>query len=219
MSGPRWEVDAEHLGRDPYPLLNSVLAPRPVLWVATRSPAGVDNLAPFSWATVASTRPPVVAFTSTAGTQTLRNCRATGQFVLALPGDALLAQVNLTGVAFPESVSEFDAAGLTREPAVAVAAARVAEAPVAVECRVVDERTFGRGATSSTVVFGEVLHLAVDAGAVRDGLPDLEVVRPLTRLNRELWGTLGPLHVVRTLTLDDVLGRDDTGPGGPAGPD
>ena len=37
-----------------YRLLNSVVIPRPIAWVSTRSAAGVDNLAPHSFFTVAS---------------------------------------------------------------------------------------------------------------------------------------------------------------------
>ncbi len=215
----RREIDAASLAPDPYPLLNSVVAPRPVLWVATRSAGGVDNLAPFSWATVASTTPPVVCFTSAAGTQTLANCRRAREFVLAVAPERLLREVNLTGAAFPETVSEFAAVGLTPEPATTVAAARVAESPAVLECRVVGEQTFGAGATASTVVFGEVLHAAVDLAVLRDGLPDLDLVRPLSRLNRDLWGTLGSLLTVTTATLDDVGDRPwdgrtrDGGPG------
>lgn len=210
MPGPRREVDAAGLAVDPYPLLNSAVAPRAVLWVATRSPAGEPNVAPFSWATVASVRPPVVCFTSTAGTDTLRNCRATGDFVLAVAPESLLDRVNLTGVAFPPGVSEFEAAGLTPEPASVVGSPRVAEAPLALECRVVSETTFGTGTAASTVVFGEVVHLAVDEDVLRDGLPDVEWMRPLTRLNRDLWGGIGHMRSVATRTLQDV--GDGTAP-------
>lgn len=208
MRGSRREVDAAGIAADPYPLLNSAVAPRAVLWVATVSATGAANLAPFSWATVASTRPPVVCFTSAAGTDTLENCRATGEFVVAVAPERLLEQVNLTGVAFPAGVSEFGAAGLTAEPASLVAPPRVAESPLVLECRVVGETTFGAGPTASTVVFGEVVHLAVDEAVLRDGLPDVERVRPLTRLNRDLWGGLGGVRAVATLALEDV----DAGP-------
>ena len=211
MGPSRREMEAADLAVDPYPLLNSAVAPRAVLWVATLAPSGVANLAPFSWVTVASTRPPVVCFTAAAGVQTLDNCRATGEFVLAVAPERLLDRVNLTGVAFPPDVSEFDAAGLTREPSAVVAVPRVAEAPLALECRVVGESTFGTGPTASTVVYGEVVHLAVDESALRDGLPDVERLRPLTRLNRDLWGGLGPLRAVPTLTLDDVPPRPADG--------
>jgi flavin reductase (DIM6/NTAB) family NADH-FMN oxidoreductase RutF len=204
VPGSRREIDAAGIAVDPYPLLNSAVAPRAVLWVATRSPGGVANLAPFSWATVASVRPPVVCFTSTAGTNTLDNCRENGEFVLAVAPERLLDRVNLTGVAFPPGVSEFEAAGLTPEAARVVGAPRVAEAPLALECRVVGETTFGTGTAASTVVFGEVVHLAVDEDVLRGGLPDVEWMRPLTRLNRDLWGGLGPVRAVATRTLQDL---------------
>ena len=47
-----------------YRVLNSVVVPRPIAWVCSRSADGVDNLAPHSFYTVACVDPPVVQFTS-----------------------------------------------------------------------------------------------------------------------------------------------------------
>jgi hypothetical protein len=41
--------------RDFYRLLTAVVVPRPIAWVSSVSPEGVDNLAPHSFFTVAST--------------------------------------------------------------------------------------------------------------------------------------------------------------------
>ena len=46
-----------------YRLLTSGIVPRPIAWVSTRSADGVDNLAPYSFFTVASVQPPVLAVT------------------------------------------------------------------------------------------------------------------------------------------------------------
>lgn len=193
MTSGRTEIGRAQLAEGAYGLLNSVVVPRPIAWVSTRSADGVDNLAPHSWFTVASVEPPVVAITSSAGNDTLANVRATGEFVIGVATEPVMDLVNATATDFPTGVSEFAATGLTAEPAAVVVPPRIAESPVALECRVVATQSFGTAEGGSTVVFGEVVHLAVDPAVLRDGLPDVELLLPVSRLNRNLWATLGRL--------------------------
>ncbi len=171
-----------------YPLLNSVVVPRPIAWVSTRSAAGVDNLAPHSFFTVSSVDPPVVQFTSVGTKDSLRNAVATGEFVVAACTEELMDQVNLTGTDYPSEQSEYDAVGLTREPSAVVAPYRVAESPVAIECRVVGTHDFGGG---STVVFGQVVHLAIAESVLREDRPAIDLLRPVARLGANEWSTIG----------------------------
>ncbi len=165
---PRRDYDPADLGSAVYPLLNSVVVPRPIAWVTTRSPQGVDNLAPHSFFTISSVRPPVVQFTSVGEKDSLRNAVATGEFVVSLCPEDLVEQVNLTATDFPPDTSEYDAVGLTREASTRVGPPRVAESPVALECRLVGTREFGG---DDTVVFGEVVWISVDERVLRDDGP------------------------------------------------
>ena len=81
---PRRDFDPAELGPKIYPLLNSVVVPRPIAWVSTTSPTGVDNLAPHSFFTIAGIDPAVVQFTSVGEKDSLRNALATGEFVVSL---------------------------------------------------------------------------------------------------------------------------------------
>lgn len=184
---PRRDFDPAVLGRKVYPLLNSVVVPRPIAWVSTRSAAGVDNLAPHSFFTIAGVNPGVVQFTSVGAKDSLRNALATGEFVVCLCTEPLIELVNLTGTNYPPDVSEFDAVGLTREPSLKVAPCRVAESPVAIECRLVATQEFGE----CTVVFGEVVHVAVDEAVLRDDRPAIDLLRPVARLGADEWSTIG----------------------------
>lgn len=199
----RRHYDPAALGRDVYGLLNSVVVPRPIAWVTTRSADGVDNLAPHSFFTISSVQPPVVQFTSVGTKDTLRNARATGEFTVSFCPEPLLEQVNTTATDYPAGTSEYDAAGLTREASVVVAPPRVAESPVAIECRVVGERDFGGG---STVVFGEVVWVSVAEEALRDGRPEITLLRPLARLGAQEWSTIGDVVVRRRVPFSEVVG-------------
>ncbi len=200
----RRDFDTAELGPRVYPLLNSVVVPRPIAWVTTRSAAGVDNLAPHSFFTVASVQPPVVQFTSVGAKDSLRNALETGEFVVSLCPEDLVEQVNLTGTDFPPDVSEYDAVGLTREPSARVAPPRVAESPVAIECRLAGTHTLGG---DSTLVFGEVVWLAVDERVLRDGRPAIDLLKPMARLGGNEWSAIGEVTSRRRVPYADLAER------------
>lgn len=194
----RVETDPGQLGGRTYSWLNSIVLPRPIAWVSTRSADGVDNLAPHSFFTVAGVAPPVVSFTSVGTKDSLRNVLATGEFVVSLCTEDLMERVNLTATDFPPDRSEFDAVGLTREPSAVVAPYRVRESPVALECRLARTVEFG----SCTVVFGEVVHLAVDESVVRDGRPQVDLLHPVARLGGDEWTTIGEVSHRRRVPFE-----------------
>ena len=183
----RRDYDPARLGRAVYPLLTSVVVPRPIAWVSTRSAAGVDNVAPHSFFTVSAVDPPVVQFTSVGEKDSLRNARATGEFVVCLSDEENVERVNATATDYPADVSEFDAVGLTREPSTVVRPPRVAESPVAIECRVLELKPVG----NCTVVFGQVVWIAVDEAVLRGGRPAIDLLRPVARLGADEWSAVG----------------------------
>ncbi|MBC7677837.1 MAG: flavin reductase family protein [Pseudorhodobacter sp.] len=185
----RLDLDPAELGPALYPWLNSVVVPRPIAWVSSVSVDGVDNLAPHSFFTIAGIDPAVVCFTSVGLKDSLRNILATREFVVSVCTERLVEQVNLTGTDYPPDVSEFDAVGLTREPSLRVTPPRVAESPVAMECRLVDTTSFG----DCTVVFGQVVHLAVDEAVLRGGRPAIDLIAPIARLGADEWAGIGEL--------------------------
>jgi flavin reductase (DIM6/NTAB) family NADH-FMN oxidoreductase RutF len=190
----RLEVDTASLGpRGTYPWLTSLVLPRPIAWVSTRSASGVDNLAPHSFFTVASDEPPIVQFTSIGTKDSLRNVRETGEFVVNLVSYALRDVANLTATDYPPDVSEFDEVGVAREASLTVRPWRVAASPAILECVLEDTRSFG----ASTVVFGRVQHLAVEESAVVDGRARVERLDPVARLGGAEWCRVGEVMRIR----------------------
>ena len=200
----RADFDPDSTGtRAFYRLLTAVVVPRPIAWVSSRSRTGVDNLAPHSFFTVACVDPPVVQFTSVGRKDSLRNVEDTREFVVNLASRSLFEQINATGTNFPADVSEFDAVGLQRELSLRVAAPRVARSPVALECVLHATLSFG----DSTLVFGRVVHAAVDEAMLRDGHPDIELLQPLSRLGRDQWGEVGPVHEISRIPYREWPGH------------
>src|SRR4051794_16635098 len=175
-----------------YRVLNAVVVPRPIAWVCSRSAAGVLNLAPHSFYTVACVDPPVVQFTSVGRKDSLRNVEETGEFTVSLTPESLFEQINATGTDFPAGMSEAEACGVRLEPSERVGVPRVAGSPVAVECRLLSTVRLG----DSTVVFGAVQAITAWESAVRDGRPRIEELRPLARLGGNEWSTIGEVKEI-----------------------
>lgn len=209
----RTELDPTAVGtRAFYKLMTSVVVPRPIAWVATRSAGGVDNLAPHSFFTVSCVDPPMVQFTSVGRKDSLRNVRETGEFVVCLATEPLFAQVNATGTNFPAGVSEFTEVGLTAEASLLVTPPRVAESPVALECRLHQAIELG----DSTIVIGRVVHASISAdvfdGDPRSGgLPSIDKLRPLARLGRDQWSTIGEVLETTRIPYDAWPGHFQPG--------
>jgi flavin reductase (DIM6/NTAB) family NADH-FMN oxidoreductase RutF len=201
----RVDFDPENMSRnDFYRLLTSVVVPRPIAWVSTVSADRFQaNLAPHSFFTVACVSPPVVQFTSVGRKDSLRNIEDTGEFVVNLAPEHLFEQINATATDFPPGVSEFDAVGIAREPSRLVKPPRVAASPVVLECELHSTVRLG----DSTVVFGRVVYAAVSEAVMADGLPDVRKLRPLSRLGKDEWGTIGEVLEISRIRYEDWQDR------------
>ncbi|MCU1532269.1 MAG: flavin reductase [Arthrobacter sp.] len=162
----------------------------------------MDNLAPHSFFTVASVNPPIIQFTSVGEKDSLRNISTTREFVVNLAPLELLAEVNATGTSFSPDVSEFDAAGLTREESRTVAVPRVAESPVALECKLHSTLAMG----DCVLVFGEVTHAVVASGVLEGTHPRIHLLKPLSRLGLDEWGTTGPVTEAKRIRTSEWPG-------------
>jgi flavin reductase (DIM6/NTAB) family NADH-FMN oxidoreductase RutF len=166
--------------RETYFLLTSIVVPRPIAWVGTTSPAGVDNVAPHSYFNVISSAPPIVHFTSTGTKDTLANVRASGQFTVSIVSRPLLDAMNTTAADFPADVSEFDHVDVTKVRGELVNAPYVAESPAVMECRVRTILTMGTG----NMVFGDVVRFVVDDRVwTEEGRVDMAALDPVGRLS------------------------------------
>lgn len=178
---------AELKGIDPF---KSVAVPRPIGWISTVSADGVDNLAPFSQFTNVGFDPPYVMFCAQPTADGRRkdsvvNAENSGCFVHNFVTydlkDKMLATAKSTG---PE-VDEFEDVGLTKLPSQKVAAQRVAESPIHLECEYVTTVRL-RGSSPkchSDLVIGRVVMIHIDENVVApDGKLDILKLRPLSRL-------------------------------------
>lgn len=169
------------LAHDP---LNSIIAPRPIGWISTRSAAGVNNLAPYSFFNAFNYTPPIIGFSSTAWKDSVANIRETGEFVWNLATRDLAEAMNASCAAVPADVDEFALSGLTPRPSAVVAPARVAESPVAFECRLtqlIPLQDADGAPAGGWLTLGEVVKVHIDRRLIRDGVYDTLLGNPILR--------------------------------------
>jgi len=108
------------------PFLREGFIPLPVAMISTISADGVRNIAPYSCLMPVLRPLDLVALASALPRDTLANIRATGEFVINLPGTDLVDAVVPTARFSPPQADEFVLAGLTPRPSVVVKAPGIA---------------------------------------------------------------------------------------------
>jgi flavin reductase (DIM6/NTAB) family NADH-FMN oxidoreductase RutF len=153
--------------KDRYKLVVSTIVPRPIAWMVTQDLQGRTNAAPFSFFNVFSNDPVVVGIGVGARgmggeerdefKDTMANIEAVGEFTVCMVSEELAGAMNVTGADFPPGVDEIAQAGLTTAPSARIRVPRIAESPVALECRVFQIVPIG----THRLVLGEVLAVHV----------------------------------------------------------
>lgn len=156
-----------------YKLMASLIVPRPIALVTTQNAQGVINAAPFSMFNMLGEDPPILMISvnklqDTHLKHTSANILANGQFVVHIADEPMAEQMHRCGDTVPADQSELELVGLTTAPCRAVRPPRIAEAPVAFECRLSETLE----TTSRHIFIGEVLWLHA-----REDLIDVERYR------------------------------------------
>jgi flavin reductase (DIM6/NTAB) family NADH-FMN oxidoreductase RutF len=164
--------------------LNSIVAPRPIGWISSRSASGVRNLAPYSFFNLFNYKPPIVGFASVGWKDSVDNIKATGEFAWNLVTWPLAEAMNATSAAVPATHDEFELAHLTPVPSTLIGAPRVAESPVCFECRLSQllRLTDSKGADTDTwLVLGEAVAIHIRHDLIHNGLYDTAAAQPIMR--------------------------------------
>lgn len=172
-------------GLDPHGLphnpFKAIVSPRPIGWISTLSAEGLPNLAPYSFFNAIADVPPMVAYASTGATKdTVTNIRTTGEFVVNIVSMALRDAMNASSASLPRGVDEFEIAKLEKAPSEIVAPPRVRDAPASLECRL--WQSIDLPGEGNVLTIGEVVGVHINEAILRDGLVDVTLYQPLSRL-------------------------------------
>ena len=187
-------IDPGELSRaDAHRLLLHCVAPRPIAFTSSLSEEGVPNLAPFSYFMAGGANPPSVVIspmTARDGSHkdTLRNIRATGEYVINVVTYAMREKMNNASTEFPYGVPEWSMCGFTPAESAKVKPARVAESPLAIECKLHDIVSHGSGPLSANYVIGEVIYFHIAESVMREGVLDARLVDYISRMGGDWYG-------------------------------
>jgi len=177
-----YEPEKGHgLTHDPF---KAIVAPRPIGWISTLDAAGRVNLAPYSFFNAVCDHPPMVMFSSSGFKDTVNNIEATGEFVCNLVTRPLAEKMNQTSASLPHGTNEFEFAGLEPAPSRLVKPPRVAAAPAALECRLVEIiqlHSLDGVRLDQYVTLGQVVGVHIDCAYLKDGVFDLLATHPVQR--------------------------------------
>jgi flavin reductase (DIM6/NTAB) family NADH-FMN oxidoreductase RutF len=120
----------------------------------------------------------------------LRNIKATGEFVVNLVNRQLAEVANACSGEFGPEVNEWEVAGVTGEPSEVVAPQRVAAAPAALECRVMQILELGTPEqASNNLVVAWVVRIHIRDDAIDGYVPLPEQLDLVARMGGDLWCT------------------------------
>ena len=170
-----------------------ILIPRPIAWVSTKSKAGIDNLAPFSFYGGVSANPPIVSLGigRRAGKHkdTSQNLIDTGECVIHLTSVELSEKMIKTSAELPPEDDEFEIAGLEKAKSTDVKPPRLRDARVALEGKLYRHLEVGNGPGDMLLV--EIIRIHIDDGMLDErGRPDSSKLDTLARLGGRQYASL-----------------------------
>jgi flavin reductase (DIM6/NTAB) family NADH-FMN oxidoreductase RutF len=168
------EIDFSAIDRQKrYKLLTSLVVPRPIALTTTLSATGTVNAAPFSFFNALGDDPPIVIISldwrlDGEMKHTERNIRANREFVVNMVDEAIAEKMHGCAVEAPSELSEIDLVGFTTAPSRRVKPPRIAESPVALECKLHTALDF----KARALIIGEIVWMHT-----REGIIDPETLR------------------------------------------
>lgn len=200
---PGMNIDPGDLDiRQKYRFMIGTIVPRPIAFVSTISVEGAANLAPYSYFTGVGSDPMSLLFcpgNKPDGDEkdTLRNCKAiaeggVGEFVVNLAVEPYCNLVSAAAEPLEHGDSEFELTGLGMTESSSVRPPRVADSPVAFECKTRQVIRLAAGRPGgANIVIGEVVGIYARDDLVTERLDvDPDKLRAI--------GRMGGISYVRT---------------------
>jgi flavin reductase (DIM6/NTAB) family NADH-FMN oxidoreductase RutF len=146
-------------------LLLGAIAPRPIAFASTIDKKGNVNLSPFSFFNVFGANPPILIFSparrgrNNTTKHSYENVKEVAEVVINIANYPMVEQMSLASTEYDKGVNEFTKAGFTEAKSTKVKPPRVAESPVAFECKVNQVIETGEDGGAGNLVICEVIHI------------------------------------------------------------
>ncbi len=154
--------------------LLGAVSPRPIAFASTVDAQGVVNLSPFSFFNCFGVNPPLLIFSparrgrDNTTKHTYENVLVVPEVVINIVNYAMVQQTSLASTEYPKGVNEFVKAGFTETASTMVKPPRVTEAPVAMECKVLQVIQTGDSGGAGNLVICQVLLMHINEDILND---------------------------------------------------
>lgn len=148
------------------------LFPTPAVMVSCAGSQGAPNIITIAWVGVVCSEPPIVSVSIRPGRHSCNLIKETGNFVVNIPSESQLAELDCCGVASGRDLNKFSELGLTPMAASIVSAPLIKECPVNLECKVLDVRNLG----THDLFLGEIVAVHMDE-EVTNEKGDIDIAR------------------------------------------
>lgn len=153
-----------------------MLYPLPAVMVSVADKEGNDNILTIAWTGTICSDPPMVSISVRPQRHSYHMICETGEFVINLTTEALARATDYCGVKSGRDTDKWKDCALTRIPGEKVSVPMIAESPVNLECRVVEQKELG----THVMFLAEVVAVHVDDTYMDEkGVFRLEDANPL----------------------------------------
>ena len=170
-------------------ILLGAIAPRPIAFASTIDKAGNVNLSPFSFFNVFGSNPPTLIFSparrgrDNTTKHSYENVKEVAEVVINIANYPMVEQMSLASTEYDKGVNEFVKAGFTEAKSTKVKPPRVAESPVAFECKVKQIIETGEDGGAGNLIICEVIHIHLNEAILdENGKIDPFKLDPIGRL-------------------------------------
>jgi flavin reductase (DIM6/NTAB) family NADH-FMN oxidoreductase RutF len=147
------------------------------------------NIITIAWTGILCSNPPQIGIGVRPDRHSHGLIRRTGEFVVNVPGERLLDEVEYCGFVSGRDAGKFDASGLTPVPGSAIQTPIIAECPINLECKLAHMLPLG----SHDLFIGEVVAVQIGEELLDErGRVDNGRLQPILFTGDEYWG-LGSL--------------------------
>ena len=193
--------------------LLSAIIPRPIALASTIDAEGKVNLSPFSFFNCFGSNPPLLIFSPNRRVRddstkhTYENVLEVPEVVIHIVNYKMVHQTSLASTEYKKGVNEFIKAGFTPVASTVVSPPRVAEAPVAMECKVRQVIATGEKGGASNLVLCEIILMHIHEDVLgSDGKIDPFKLDAVARLGGDYYARIIPESVFKIPKPLDKLG-------------
>jgi flavin reductase (DIM6/NTAB) family NADH-FMN oxidoreductase RutF len=178
-----------------YNLMIGSILPRPIAWIGSKSINDVDNLAAFSFFSVASINPTVVSFSilnKAEGEQkaTLKNIEDTKYFSISIVNEDLAKAMATSSRKYENMVDKFEVSKVTKKECSKIPSFYVSQSQISYECKLREIISFGDEDKAGNLVLADVIAINIDDEIINFPQIDIEKLKPIGRLSASYYSNI-----------------------------